>query len=79
MPQYHFRLNTPDQAIHLAEPRELPGLREALATAHSLARSLIHTQMRRAPIALQGRLDVEDERRQPVARILLSDVARQIS
>lgn len=79
MPHYHFCLRTPNQVPHLDERRELPGLREALIAAHGAARAMIHKQVRRGPCELHGSLDVEDERRQPVARILLAEVARQIT
>ena len=79
MPAYHFCLRTPNNVAHIAETRELPDLREALIAAHGAARALIHNQVRRAPCELHGSLDVEDESRRPVARILLADLARQIS
>ena len=47
--------------------------------AHSAARSLIHHRARPAESKLRGTVDVEDERGQPVARILLAEVARQMS
>ena len=79
MPHYYFQLRTKDEAAHAPQSRECPDLRTALAEAHSAARSMIHNQVRRARGEPGGILDVEDERRQPVARILLADVARQIS
>ena len=80
MPQYFFNLRTPDpHASYAAQGGNFPDLRTALAEANSAARALIHKRARRAPIDLHGSLDIEDERRQPIARILLADVARQIS
>jgi hypothetical protein len=79
MPQYFFNLRTPDAAPRFDRSGDFPDLRTALAEAHSAARTLIHKRARHAPLKLHGSLDVEDERRQPIARILLADVARQIS
>jgi hypothetical protein len=80
MPAYYFQLR--DRSTPLPptdKPREFPDLRTALAEAQSAARSLIHKRVRRAPIELHGTFDILDQRRQPVARILLADIARQIS
>jgi hypothetical protein len=80
MPQYFFNLRTPDPHAPLAaRGGSFPDLRAALAEANCAARALIHNRVRRAPVELHGSLDIEDERRQPIARILLADVARQIS
>lgn len=79
MPQYFICLRTPDAVLHQAERREFAGLREALVAANVTARKLIHRQACRAPVQLHGCLDIEDGHRQPVARILLADVARRIS
>ena len=54
-------------------------VRRTVCVRPGAARALIHKRARRAPIDLHGSLDIEDERRQPIARILLADVARQIS
>ena len=80
MPHYFFNLRTPDP--HSDGPVEgmfFPDLGAALAEANSTARALIHKRVRRLPTALHGSLDIEDEHRRPIARILLADVARQIS
>ena len=77
MPAYCFRLCTPDHHPHPTEQRELPDLRQALIAGHGLARKLLRQRLGRAP--LHGSLDIEDERNQPVARILLADLARQLS
>lgn len=79
MPAYSFCLRTPDHVSHVTEPHEAPDLRHAMIAAHGVARTFLHEQLRRSPLELHGSLDVEDERRQPVARILLADLARQIS
>jgi hypothetical protein len=80
MPRYFF--NLPDHSSHdlsRDHAREYPDLRAALAEAHHAARSILHTHVRRGAVDLRGRLDIEDERHQPVARILFADVARQIT
>ncbi|NLS26486.1 hypothetical protein S2M10_14690 [Sphingomonas sp. S2M10] len=77
MPAYRFRLCTPDHHPHGTERRDLPDLRAALIAGHGLARSLLRHRDGRSP--LRGSLDIEDERDQPVARILLADLARQLS
>ncbi|WP_084578813.1 DUF6894 family protein [Sphingomonas azotifigens] len=77
MPAYCFRLRTPDRHPHAPEQRDLPDLREALIAGHGLARTLLRHWSGRTP--LHGSLDIEDERNQPVARILLADLARQLS
>ncbi|WP_333574342.1 DUF6894 family protein [Sphingomonas sp.] len=77
MPAYRFRLCTPDHHPHGMERRDLPDLRAALIAGHGLARALLRRRADRAP--LRGSLDIEDERDQPVARILLADLARQLS
>ncbi|WP_162839605.1 DUF6894 family protein [Sphingomonas sp. ATCC 31555] len=79
MPNYHFCFRTPNNIDHLSEQHDLPDLRRALIAAHQVGRTLLHNQVRRAPIALHGTLDIEDEDHQPVARILLADLVRQIS
>jgi len=79
MPHYFFRLNTRGAIQHAEQGGDFPDLRAALAGAHSAARTMLHSRNRHAPIELHGSLDIEDERHRPVARILLADVARQIS
>lgn len=79
MPHYFFRLNTRNAVPHKDQGGDFPDLRAALAGAHSTARAMLRTRMRHAPIEVHGSLDIEDERHRPVARILLADVARQIS
>ena len=80
MPQYYFQLRGPSTAPLLNDkPREFPDLRAALAAAQGAARNLIHNRVRRTSSNFHGSLDIQDEGRQPVARILLADIARQIS
>ncbi|MDT8757822.1 hypothetical protein MZO42_03850 [Sphingomonas psychrotolerans] len=80
MPHYFFSLRTPDSYASLAaQGGSFPDLRTALAEANCAARALIHKRVRRAPVDLHGSLDIEDEARRPIARILLADVARQIT
>ena len=79
MPHYYFQLRTSDDAPHLSQSREYPDLKTALAEAHSAARAMIHNEVRRARGQLHGSLDIQDEMHEPVARILLADVAHQIS
>lgn len=78
MPQYYFQLRTNQSAPVDSAPIELPSLAAALVEARSAARTLV-TKARRPAQPLHGSLDVEDERRRPVARILLAEIARQIS
>ncbi|MBB5708887.1 DUF6894 family protein [Sphingomonas xinjiangensis] len=80
MPSYSFHLQTARSTqLMQGSGRDFPDLRSALAEAQRAARSLIHKQVRRAPCALHGSLDIRDERGSAVARILLAEVARQIS
>lgn len=79
MPLYYFQLRTHDEAAHPVQSRTLPNLAAALAEAQHSARGMIRERMRRIRGMPSGSLDIEDEMRQPVARILLADVAQQIS
>jgi hypothetical protein len=79
MPHYFFQVRTRDEAARVPQSREYPDLKTALAEAHSAARAMIHNQVRRTRGEVRGSLDIQDERHEPVARILLADVARQIS
>ena len=78
MPTYFFCVRTPDKKLHNTERRELPNLAAALAEGHLAARGLVRSPVRHAR-GLRGSLDIEDERREPVARLIFADVARQIS
>lgn len=79
MPVYHFTLRNRDTVAHRHAGREYPDLRAALADAHRAARSMIHNRRRHRAPDLPGSFDVEDARHQPVARILLADLVRQLS
>lgn len=80
MPCYYFQLRTANQPSRLPiERRELPDLRAAMLEAQRAARALIHHHPRRAPESVRGCLDVQDEQHRPVARIMLADIAHQIS
>jgi hypothetical protein len=51
----------------------------ALVWAQRMARALVRNPVRRGLITMRGSLDVEDERQQIVARLLLADVAHRMS
>jgi hypothetical protein len=78
MADYYFRLNTPNHATHRTEHRHLASLSQAMIAARGLARRLIRSELRHGQ-AVHGSLDIEDEHHHPIARILLSDIARQIN
>lgn len=78
MPTYAFRVRTPDNIAHRVQHIELPDLNAAMAQAQRYARALIRTPVRRGQRAIGGAMDVELGD-QPVARLLLSEVALQIS
>lgn len=79
MPNFYFNVRTSHPVTHHPEPRELPDLRQAMVAAHGLAGALIRKQLRHGAPAPAGSLDIEDERRRPVARIMLAELARQIA
>jgi hypothetical protein len=79
MPRYHFNLRSPDTRFVPGAGQDLPNLAAAMAEAHHAARALVRSRMRHHCSTPCGSLDIEDERRQPVARIMLAEVARQIS
>lgn len=78
MPRYFFRLQSQDEIIHPDKSRELPDMAAALAAANGMARALLDNPMHPLPLPSRGSLDVEDERRRPIARVLLAEVARQL-
>lgn len=78
MPRYFFRLQSQDEITHPDKSRELPDVAAALAAANGMVRALLDNPMRPVPLPSRGSLDVEDERRRPIARVLLADVARQL-
>ena len=59
--------------------REFVDIDAALAAANRTARSLLAKRLRERPADLRGRLDVEDESRRTVARVLFAELAHQIS
>lgn len=79
MPLYYFQLRTTDAAPHPAQSRTLPDLGAALAEAQHSARSMMRSRMRHLLGIPSGTLDIEDEQRQPIARIMLAEVAQQIT
>ncbi len=79
MPSYTFRLRTPDNLPHGPERHDLPDLNTALVLASRTARGLVRNPVRRGIRTVGGSLDVEDEANQTVARLVLREVAHQIS
>jgi hypothetical protein len=79
MPHYFLRLRTPDQVTHHSDKHEVTSFNEAIAVANRAALALIRNRVRRGVTGPRGVLDVEDENRRPVARILLTELAQQIS
>jgi len=79
MPRYHFNLRIADAAPSPGPCHDFPNLAAALAEAQHTARSLIRNRMRHLCSNLNGSLDIEDETHRPLARIMLAEVARQIS
>lgn len=79
MPLYYFHLRTGEAATLPKQGRNFPDLSAALAEAQHAARALVHNRMRRARGEANGSLDIVDEKREPIARIMLAEVARQIS
>ena len=61
------------------EAHELPNLVVALQKANSRARAVLRRCVRCGPDAVRGTLDIQDANRQPIARIYLSELMRQIS
>ncbi len=78
MPQFFFRLRTPDHAVHLPQAYELPDLRAALIAANAAARRVVRNEVRTAHRPVAGSFDVENERQEPIARIMLAELARQL-
>lgn len=77
--RFCFRICTAGRSRDGGEAHELSDLREALVQAQAVARGLIRKRLRRGHAPVRGTLDVEDEGRRTVARLMLADVARQIS
>jgi hypothetical protein len=78
MPQFFFRLRTADRAVHAPQAHDLPDLRAALIAANSAARRLVRQEVRAAHAPVAGSFDIENERQEPIARIMLADLARQL-
>lgn len=79
MPSYYFRVRTPDKAPHRIERHELPNLDAAMAMGQRTARALVRNPLRRGRTSFGGSLSIEIEGNQPIAQIMLADVARQMS
>lgn len=79
MPTYIFRVRTPDKVAHDTMCHEFPNLDAALIVAVRTARSLVRNPVRRGIKTISGSLDVENEAHQTVARLVLREVAHQIS
>jgi hypothetical protein len=79
MPNYFFRVRTPDRAIRQAECHQLPDLDAALVIAQRTARSLVRVPVRRGRTIIAGSLDIENEGHQPIARLMLAEIAHQMS
>ena len=78
MPLFYFNDHAADGALRL-QGREYPDLNAALAEANRTARSLLAKRLRERPSDLRGRVDIEDDRRRTVARVLFADLAHQIT
>lgn len=61
------------------ESHELADLTAALVKAHWRARAFLRRHVRCKPEEVRGTFDIQDENDQPVARIYLSELMRQIS
>lgn len=80
MTDYYFHLRTTAGDVRYEQKHELPDLDAALIAAHQVARKFIrHAARSSDALKLRGSLDVEDMFRRPVARLMLAEVARQIS
>lgn len=80
MPAYSFHLCTLDTSRPIQNDHsEFPDVGAALAEAARIGRGMIRQRVRRKPCELRARLDVRDEGNAPVARILLAELARQMS
>lgn len=78
MPTYVFRVRTPDNIVHQVQSAEFPDLDTAMAQAQRYARTLIRRPVRRGAKTIGGAMDIEVAD-QAIARLLLSEVAHQIS
>lgn len=79
MPVYHFCLRHRNVVAHRSPASEYPDLRAALVGAQRAAGKMVRQRVRHhEPVDRQDSFDIEDDRHQPVARILLADLARQL-
>lgn len=79
MPSYYFTVGDSILPSEPAPAREFPDLLVALAAGRAAAQAIIQAGGRLAARPLKGHLDIQDEDHVPVARIMLSDIARQTS
>jgi hypothetical protein len=80
MPVYHFQVTRhQDAQIFGRESHDLPDLSVAMGKAHSRARAFLRRYARCRPEDIRGTIDIEDALNNLVARIYLSEFARQIS
>lgn len=80
MPRYIFHLNRPEQQrVFKDEAHDLPDLAAALQKANKRARAVLRRYVRCGPEEVRGALDIQDINHQPVARIYLGELMRQIS
>lgn len=80
MPSFSFHLCTPGNSRAIQNCRhEFPDLGAAMAEANRIGCSMIRQQAPKQPCQLRSHLDVRDEGEALVARILLAELAHQIS
>ena len=80
MPAYSFHLCTPSATRPIkSDNSEFPNVGAALAEAARLGRGMIRQRVRRQPCELRAHLDVRDDGNAPVARVMLAELARQIT
>jgi hypothetical protein len=80
MPAFSFHLCTTGTSRPISTDRsEFPNVGAALTEANRIGWAMIRKRARRKPCELSGRLDVRDESNTPVARLLLAELAQQIS
>jgi hypothetical protein len=80
MPAYSFHLCTTAASRPIRNTHsEFPDVGAALAEAARIGSGMIRQRVRRKPCELRAHLDVRDEGNAPVARILLAELARQMS
>lgn len=80
MPTYSFHLCTPVTSRTIKGCRsEFPNVAAALIEANRLGWNMIRKHARGKPCQLRSRLDVRDEGDAPVARVLLAELAHQMT